>query len=69
MAQGGVMLVDVGALRARIADEINTLGKNILDGGCADYEDYKGKTGQIKAFKKALGLLGDIINMKGNDDD
>jgi hypothetical protein len=47
-------------LRKRIEEEINSLGGNVIRGGCSDHAHYRHSTGMIVGLEVALKLADEI---------
>lgn len=61
--------VDVAAYRKDLGKEREELAKHLIAGKCADYAEYKEKTGRIRGIDSALDKLKDILQRSEEDDD
>lgn len=61
--------IDVDAYRKTLNSERDELARHVTAGKCADYAEYKEKTGRIRGYERALDHLKDAIQRSGEDDD
>lgn len=50
-----------------LADERDKISRHMVDGKCADFAEYKGCAGQVKALTLSINLLAEAL--KKDDED
>ena len=63
------VLIDADKLRTGYQRDLCVLERTILDGGCADYADYRYKVGWRRGLIKINDLLQTLVNNKESDED
>ena len=57
------------AFEYKVTEQIDEIGKFVISGKCATYDEYKKKCGEIEGLKKSVTIMVDVLKNYLDEDE